>query len=211
MRNAGGSAVFVPVDPKGHIAVHQTDRMVVGVRLRRYRLICLEHGYSTREWVETGSQGSPWRWRALDLRVWKAIVTARLRRLGCPSHRRIVGAVQLVLHRAPSFTCESQALVGWLGVKADACAVSRLTPSRRPDRGPAGAVQWPRLQVPVRPSRCTLLRPHQPVAPPTRSDHKPYANALKTQEQLTETCLPGGPDDEFAHTPVPTRFRTWPQ
>lgn len=159
--------MFVPVDPKGHIAVHQTVRMVVGVRLHR---------------------------------------------LGCPSHRRIVGAVQLVPHRAP-FTCESQALAAWLGIKADACAVSRLTPSRRPDRGPAGAVQWPRLRVPARQNAALCRVPMKPVAPQrevTTNPTQTLFNDARTAHGLRHT-LTGDPYGELAHIPVPTRFQTRPQ
>jgi len=131
---------------KGHIAVRATtalntlldlrgvtvssvsfesDRVTVGVRLRRKRLLCPEPGcgYSTR-WRADTRPADSW-WRSLDMGAWKVIVTARLRRLRCPDHGVVVEVVPFARHRV-RFTCDFEDLVAWCASKTDKTAVCRL-------------------------------------------------------------------------------------
>jgi hypothetical protein len=66
----------------------EPGRVVVGVALRRERLVCPKCGCSTRN-RENEQDHDSW-WRHLDLGVWRLIVTCRLRRLPCPEHGVLV-------------------------------------------------------------------------------------------------------------------------
>jgi transposase len=103
----------------------ESDRIKVGVRLRRRRLLCPEPecGFSTRWRVETRPEDS-W-WRSLDMGGWKVIVTARLRRLRCPDHGVRVEAVPFARHGV-RFTRDFEDLVAWCASKTDKTAVTQL-------------------------------------------------------------------------------------
>ena len=66
--------------------VFEADRVVVGVALRRRRLVCAHCLFSTpyRENPQTHESV----WRHLDLGVWRLEIRATLRRLRCPSTAR---------------------------------------------------------------------------------------------------------------------------
>ena len=102
-----------------------SDRVKVGVRLRRRRLLCPEDacGYSTPFRVDTRPADS-W-WRSLDMGAWKVIVSARLRRLRCPDHGVVVEGVPFARHRV-RFTRDFEDLVAWCASKTDKTAVTRL-------------------------------------------------------------------------------------
>jgi len=100
-----------------------TDRVVVGVALRRRRLHCPLCGFSTphrhnRQQVESV-------WRHLDLGVWRLELRAQLRRLECPEHGVRVEGVPFARH-ASGFTRDFEQLVAWLATKADKSTIRRL-------------------------------------------------------------------------------------
>lgn len=120
-------------------------RVVVEVRLRRRLLVCPVCGWSTA--ARHNWQRRPSTWRALDLGVWRVIVSCRLRRLDCQPCRRVsVEAVPFARHRA-RFTRDFEDLVAWLAQRCDKTAITQLLPDQlahcrgdhRPGRGrPAG-------------------------------------------------------------------------
>ena len=100
------------------------DRVVVGVRLRRRRLVCAHCAFSTRYRENVQSHESVW--RHLDLGVWRLEVRATLRRLVCPTHGAHVEGVPFARHGA-RFTADFENLVAWLVTKTDKTATCRLT------------------------------------------------------------------------------------
>ncbi|MGH8901319.1 MAG: transposase family protein [Egibacteraceae bacterium] len=101
----------------------ESDRIVVTVKLRRFKLVCPHCGWTTRKRYDTRPVESTW--RALDLSAWKVLVHARLRRLNCPEHG-------VVTERAPfarvgsRFVADFTDLVAWLASKTDKTSVTRL-------------------------------------------------------------------------------------
>ena len=103
--------------------VFERDRVVVGVRLRRRRLVCAHCEFSTRHRENLQTHESTW--RHLDLGVWCLEIRATLRRLVCPIHGAHVEGVPFARHRA-GFTRDFEDLVAWLATKTDKTAVCRL-------------------------------------------------------------------------------------
>jgi len=101
----------------------ESDRVTVGVTLRRRRLVCAHCSYSTphRENLQTHESV----WRHLDLGVWRLEIRATLRRLRCPIHGAHVEGVPFARHGA-RLTRDFESLVAWLATKTDKTAVSRL-------------------------------------------------------------------------------------
>jgi len=100
-----------------------TDRVVVGVALRRRRLHCPLCGFSTphrhnRQQVEST-------WRHLDLGVWRLELRAQLRRLHCPEHGVRVEAVPFARHQS-GFTRDFEQLVAWLATRTDKTTIRRM-------------------------------------------------------------------------------------
>ena len=62
----------------------EPDRVVVGVALRRRRLVCPLCEYSTRARKDTRPEDTVW--RHLDLGTWRLEIHCRRRRLCCPEH-----------------------------------------------------------------------------------------------------------------------------
>lgn len=127
----------------------EPDRVVVGVRLRRAKLLCPAQGcgYATRWRADTRRRLS--RWRSLDLGPWKVVVTAQLRRLDCPDHGVLVEAVPFARHRA-RFTRDFDDLVAWCASKTDKTAVTRLL-----------RIAWPTVGVIVARVVADGLDPHR--------------------------------------------------
>lgn len=100
------------------------DRVVVGVALRRRRLVCPKCSYSTRHRHNRQRHESVW--RHLDLGRWRLEVRARLRRLECPEHGVRVEGVPFARDGA-RFTRDFENLVAWLATKTDKTATCRLT------------------------------------------------------------------------------------
>lgn len=103
--------------------VFERDRTIVGVALRRRRLVCAHCSYSTphRESVQAHESV----WRHLDLGVWRLEVRATLRRLRCPVHGAHVEGVPFARHGA-RLTRDFDDLVAWLATKTDKTAICRL-------------------------------------------------------------------------------------
>jgi transposase len=99
------------------------DRVVVGVALRRRRLVCPKCSYST--WRRYNRQHHDSLWRHLDLGVWRLEVRASLRRLECPEHGVRVEGVPFARDGA-RFTRDFENLVAWLATKTDKTATCRL-------------------------------------------------------------------------------------
>lgn len=105
------------------VAFH-ADRVEVGVRLRRRKLVCPRCGWTTAARHDTRPVDS-W-WRALDLGVWRVIVRARLRRLHCrPCDRVVVEAVPFA-RDGSRFTRDVEDLVAWLAQRTDKTTITRL-------------------------------------------------------------------------------------
>jgi transposase len=100
------------------------DRVVLGVALRRRRLVCPKCSYSTRHRHNRQRHESVW--RHLDLGVWRLEVRASLRRLECPEHGVRVEGVPFARDGA-RFTRDFESLVAWLATKTDKTATCRLT------------------------------------------------------------------------------------
>jgi len=99
------------------------DRVLVGVALRRRRLICPCCSFSTRHRERVQAHESVW--RHLDLGVWRLEIRATLRQLRCPEHGVHVEAVAFARHRA-QFTRDLEDLVAWLAARTDKTAITRL-------------------------------------------------------------------------------------
>jgi len=99
------------------------DRVVVGVVLRRRRLVCPCCAFSTRG--REGRQAHESVWRHLDLGVWRLEIRATLRQLRCPRHGVHVEGVPFARHRA-QFTRDLEDLVAWLATRTDKTAITRL-------------------------------------------------------------------------------------
>lgn len=104
--------------------VFEPTRVVVGVALRRRRLVCPCCDYSTR--AREGVQRHQSRWRHLDLGVWRLEIRATLRVLRCPEHGVRVEGVPFARPNA-RFTRDFEDLVAWLACKTDTTAITRLT------------------------------------------------------------------------------------
>lgn len=100
-----------------------SDRVVVGVALRRRRLCCPLCAYSTRHRVEQRRVESVW--RHLDLGSWRLEIRARLRRLECPTHGVRVEGVPFARHRS-GFTRDFECLAAWLATRTDKTTVKRM-------------------------------------------------------------------------------------
>jgi transposase len=103
--------------------VFEGDRVLVGVALRRRRLVCPCCAFSTR-----GREGTPGHesvWRHLDLGVWRLEIRATLRQLRCPLHGVHVEGVPFARYRA-RFTRDLEDLVAWLATRTDTTAITRL-------------------------------------------------------------------------------------
>jgi len=101
----------------------EADRVLVGVALRRRRLICPCCAFSTRHRERVQAHESVW--RHLDLGVWRLEVRATLRQLRCPRHGVHVEGVPFARHRA-QFTRDLEDLVAWLATRTDKTAITRL-------------------------------------------------------------------------------------
>jgi transposase len=100
----------------------EPDRVVVGVALRRRRLICPVCSFSTPHRHDIRPVDSDW--RHLDLGVWRLEIRARLRRLVCPEHG--VRTEQVPFARWGSdFTRDFEHLVGWLATRTDKTTITR--------------------------------------------------------------------------------------
>lgn len=104
--------------------VFEDDTVIVGVALRRRRLVCAHCAFSTRH--RENVQGHESVWRHLDLGVWRLEIRATLRRLVCPEHGVHVEGVPFARHGA-RFTRDFENLVAWLATKTDKTATCRLT------------------------------------------------------------------------------------
>jgi len=101
----------------------EADRVLVGVALRRRRLICPCCAFSTRG--REGTQAHESVWRHLDLGVWRLEIRATLRQLRCPRHGVHVEGVPFARHRA-QMTRDLEDLVAWLATRTDKTAITRL-------------------------------------------------------------------------------------
>lgn len=110
----GAGVTDVAVTPQG---------VTVEVRLRRRRLVCPECDYSTRSRYDTRDSFSSW--RHLRLGAASLTITARLRRLRCPTHGVRVECVPFARHRS-GFTRDFEDLVAWLATKTDKTALCQL-------------------------------------------------------------------------------------
>lgn len=99
------------------------DEVIVGVRLRRRRLICPLCDYSTASRYDTRRVDSVWRHLRLSAR--RLVIKAQLRRLDCPEHGVRVEGVDFARPGA-RFTRDFEQLVAWLATKMDKTAVRRL-------------------------------------------------------------------------------------
>ena len=99
------------------------DRVLVGVALRRRRLVCPCCAFSTR--AREGIQAHESVWRHLDLGVWRLEIRATLRQLRCPAHGVHVEGVPFARHRA-QLTRDLEDLVAWLATRTDKTAITRL-------------------------------------------------------------------------------------
>lgn len=97
--------------------------IVVTVTLRRFRAVCPHCHFATPIAYDVRPAKS--RWRHLDLGVWKVEVTARLRRLRCPTHGVVTESVPFADPGA-HFTRDFDRLLAWLATKMDKTSVSRL-------------------------------------------------------------------------------------
>jgi len=103
--------------------VFEADRVVVGVALRRRRLVCPRCSFSTPHRHDVRPVDSDW--RHLDLGVWRLEVRARLRRLVCPEHGVRVEGVPFARPGA-DFTRDFEHLVAWLATRTDKTTITRL-------------------------------------------------------------------------------------
>ncbi len=99
------------------------DSVTVAVALRRRRLVCPHCGWTTR--LSHDVRPGMSRWRHLDLGVWRVEVTARLRRLRCPTHGVVVEGVPFARPGA-HLSRDFDDLLAWLATRTDKTAVARL-------------------------------------------------------------------------------------
>ena len=99
------------------------DRVVVGVALRRRRLVCPECGYSTRARKDTRPEDSVW--RHLDLGVWRLEIHCRRRRLWCPVHGARTEDVPFA-RPGSEFTRDFECLLAWLATRTDKTTIQRM-------------------------------------------------------------------------------------
>ena len=100
----------------------EPDRVVVGVALRRRRLVCPRCSFSTPHRHDIRPMDSVW--RHLDLGIWRLEVRARLRRLVCPAHGVLTEAVPFARYRS-DFTRDFEHLVAWLATRTDKTTITR--------------------------------------------------------------------------------------
>ena len=97
--------------------------VLVPVALRRRRLVCPHCRYTTGT-VHDLRPGM-WRWRHLDLGVWRVGIAARLRRLRCPTHGVVVEGVPFARPGA-HLTGDFVDLLAWLATRMDKTSVAQL-------------------------------------------------------------------------------------
>jgi cytochrome c biogenesis factor len=97
--------------------------IVVGVALRRRRLLCPHCEHKSRFRYDTRPVASAW--RHLDLGVWHLELRANLRRLRCPTHGVVVEAVPFARPGA-RLTRDFDDLLAWLATRMDKTATARL-------------------------------------------------------------------------------------
>lgn len=100
------------------------DRVEVGVRLRRRKLVCPHCGWATHARFDTRPADS-W-WRGLDLGVWKVHIRARLRRLHCRACDRVSTEQVPFARHGARFTRDVEDLVAWLAQRTDKTTITRL-------------------------------------------------------------------------------------
>lgn len=96
-------------------------RVVVGVRPQRRRMRCPHCDYSTRHRYDTREVDSPW--RHLDLGGRVCILELRRRRLRCPEHGVLAGAVDFA-RPGSGFTTDFEDMAVWLATKCDKSTVA---------------------------------------------------------------------------------------
>jgi transposase len=101
----------------------EPDRVVVGVALRRRRLVCPRCEYSTGARKDTRPQDTVW--RHLDLGTWRLEIHCRRRRLWCPEHGARAEGVPFA-RPGSEFTRDFECLVAWLATRTDKGTVKRL-------------------------------------------------------------------------------------
>jgi transposase len=101
----------------------ELDTVVVGVVLRRRRLVCPLCEFSTRARKDTRPVDSVW--RHLDLGVWRLEICCRRRRLWCPQHGARAEAVPFARPDC-GFTRDFESLVAWLATRTDKTTITRL-------------------------------------------------------------------------------------
>ncbi|MGH8886662.1 MAG: transposase family protein [Egibacteraceae bacterium] len=101
----------------------ESDRIVVTVRLRRFKLVCPHCEAST--WKRYDTRGVDSTWRALDLGAWEVAVRARLRRLCCPEHGVVVEGAPFA-RAGPRFAADFADLVAWLARRWTRPRLTRL-------------------------------------------------------------------------------------
>ena len=97
--------------------------IVVGIALRRRRLLCPHCEHKSRFRYDTRPVASAW--RHLDLGVWHLELRANLRRLRCPTHGVVVEAVPFARPGA-RLTRDFDDLLAWLATRMDKTATARL-------------------------------------------------------------------------------------
>jgi len=98
-------------------------RITVTVALRRRRLVCADCQYSSRARYDTRTVDSSW--RHLDLGRCRLVITARLRRIDCPTHGVRTEGVPFARPES-GFTRDFEDLVAWLATRMDKTAVTQL-------------------------------------------------------------------------------------
>lgn len=101
----------------------EPDGVVVGVALRRRRLVCPECAFSTPHRHDVREAQSVW--RHLDLGVWRLEIRARLRRLSCPVHGVRTEGVPFA-RTGSGFTRDFERLVAYLATRTDKSTICRL-------------------------------------------------------------------------------------
>lgn len=103
--------------------VFEADRVIVGVALRRRRLICPCCSFTTPHRHDIRPVDSDW--RHLDLGVWRLEIRARLRRLVCPVHGVRTEQVPFARYRS-DFTRDFEHLAAWLATRTDKTTITRM-------------------------------------------------------------------------------------
>ena len=101
----------------------QSDKVVVKVKLRRFKLTCSECSFTTKARYDT--RPAPSSWRHLDLGRWHLEVRADLSRIDCPTHGTRIEGVPFA-RPGSRFTRDFEDLVGWLATTMDKSALCRL-------------------------------------------------------------------------------------